>query len=204
MSSSGMSSMAMNRVKREIQELRGSGETRVSMLDEADICHLEGEIVGPADTPYAGGIYKLDIVIVPKYPFSPPQVKFITKIWHPNVSSQTGAICLDVLKSEWSASMTLRTILLSIQALLTAPNPSDPQDAVVANQCMNNTELFQRIAKYWAVSYAGASRTGDINLDELDAKVAQVVAMGFDETSARAALSCNAFAVDAAVEYLFR
>lgn len=87
-------------------------------------------------------------------------MRFITKIWHPNISSVTGAICLDILKDQWwersiwvqrplvlnavgvtsepvslrAAAMTLRTVLLSLQALLAAAEPDDPQDAVVANQ----------------------------------------------------------------------
>ena len=56
------------------------------------------------------------------------------QIWHPNISSVTGAICLDILKDQWAAAMTLRTVLLSLQALLAAPEPDDPQDAVVARQ----------------------------------------------------------------------
>ena len=62
------------------------------------------------------------------------QVKFVTKIWHPNISSVTGAICLDILKDQWAAAMTLRTVLLSLQALLADAEPDDPQDAVVAKQ----------------------------------------------------------------------
>lgn len=53
---------------------------------------------------------------------------------HPNISSQSGAICLDILKDQWSPALTLKTALLSIQALLSAPEPDDPQDAVVAQQ----------------------------------------------------------------------
>jgi ubiquitin-conjugating enzyme (huntingtin interacting protein 2) len=51
-------------------------------------------------------------------------MQFSTKIWHPNVSSQTGVICLDILKDEWSPALSIRTSLLSIQALMCSPEPS--------------------------------------------------------------------------------
>jgi ubiquitin-conjugating enzyme (huntingtin interacting protein 2) len=67
------------------------------------------------------------------YPFEPPKCKFVTKVWHPNVSSQTGAICLDILKDQWSPALTIKTAMLSLQALMCSPEPSDPQDAEVAD-----------------------------------------------------------------------
>ena len=84
------------------------------------------------DTPYEGGIFYVDIKIPDEYPFKPPIMKFETKIWHPNISSVTGAICLDILKNEWTPALTIRTALISLQALLCAPEPDDPQDAEVA------------------------------------------------------------------------
>ena len=68
----------------------------------------------------------MDIIIPPDYPFKPPKMKFDTKIWHPNISSQTGAICLDILKNEWTPALTIRTALISLQALLCSPEPDDP------------------------------------------------------------------------------
>ena len=56
--------------------------------------HLIGTINGPSGTCYENGIFDVDILIPKEYPFEPPKMRFITKIWHPNVSSQTGAICL--------------------------------------------------------------------------------------------------------------
>ena len=76
-------------------------------------------------------------------------MKFDTKIWHPNISSQTGAICLDILKNEWTPALTIRTGLISLQALLCAPEPDDPQDAEVARQYKTDRELYNHTAKTW-------------------------------------------------------
>lgn len=51
--------------------------------------------------------------------------------------------------------MTLRTVLLSLQALLAAAEPDDPQDAVVARQFKENPEMFKLTAQHWAQVYAG-------------------------------------------------
>jgi len=83
--------------------------------------HLLGVINGPEGTPYEGGVFQVDIEIPSEYPFSPPKMRFLTKLWHPNVSSQTGAICLDILKDEWSPALTIKTALMSLQALMCAP-----------------------------------------------------------------------------------
>merc|ERR1711948_61355 len=114
----------------------------------------KGNLKGPEGTPYTGGSFYIDIQVPADYPYNPPKMKFDTKIWHPNISSQTGAICLDVLKGEWSPALTIRTALLSIQALLSAPEPDDPQDAEVAQMYKTNRELFTQTAKYWTETFA--------------------------------------------------
>ena len=155
-----MANIAQQRIQREFREVVKSKEIAESgvqlELVNDDLSELAGMVAGPPDTPYAGGKYKLEIKIPDTYPFSPPKVRFITKIWHPNISSVTGAICLDILKDQWAAAMTLRTVLLSIQALLAAPEPDDPQDAVVARQYQDNNPVFRQTAQHWAAAYAGS------------------------------------------------
>jgi len=53
--------------------------------------------------------------------------------------------------------MTLRTVLLSLQALLAAAEPDDPQDAVVAKQYRNFHEMFRLTARHWTAAYAGGN-----------------------------------------------
>uniref|UniRef100_A0A8D2NHE4 Ubiquitin-conjugating enzyme E2 K n=1 Tax=Zonotrichia albicollis TaxID=44394 RepID=A0A8D2NHE4_ZONAL len=172
-------------------------QIKVDLVDE-NFTELRGEIAGPPDTPYEGGRYQLEIKIPETYPFNPPKVRFITKIWHPNISSVTGAICLDILKDQWAAAMTLRTVLLSLQALLAAAEPDDPQDAVVANQYKQNPEMFKQTARLWAHVYAGAP----VSSPEYTKKIENLCAMGFDRNAVIVALSSKSWDVETATELL--
>lgn len=95
-----MSGGPVVRLQREIAACAKDAEiSGVNVLTVSDsLTHLRGTIVGPKDSPYEGGVFHVDIRIGEQYPFAPPKMQFITKVWHPNVSSQTGAICLDILK----------------------------------------------------------------------------------------------------------
>nr|XP_009858654.1 ubiquitin-conjugating enzyme E2 N-like isoform X1 [Ciona intestinalis] len=92
---------------------------------------------GPKDSPFEGGNFKLELFLPEEYPMAAPKVRFITKIYHPNVD-KIGRICLDILKDKWSPALQMRTVLLSIQALLSAPNPDDPLNNEVANLWKEN------------------------------------------------------------------
>ena len=99
-----MASASAGRINKEISIIckpdSTSGVIAVAAPDDNNVPgkpghrHLVGTITGPEETCYEGGVFDVDILIPKEYPFEPPKMKFITKIWHPNVSSQTGAICL--------------------------------------------------------------------------------------------------------------
>uniref|UniRef100_A0A7S2MF87 E2 ubiquitin-conjugating enzyme n=1 Tax=Haptolina brevifila TaxID=156173 RepID=A0A7S2MF87_9EUKA len=173
----------INRIKKELRDCsKDSNNLKVLLVDEADLMHWKGEIKGPVGTCYEGGLFAIDIILPGEYPFVPPKMKFDTKIWHPNISSESGAICLDILKNEWSPALTVRTALISLQALLSAPEPDDPQDAVVAKQYKENQPEFQKTAKYWTDTYA----TG---LKNDASKISSLMEMGFDEQQCKDALA---------------
>ena len=112
-----------------------------------------GMIAGPADSPFAGGVFKLSINFPTDYPFKPPKVNFETRIYHPNVNS-AGVICLDILKDQWSPALTISKVLLSILSLLTDANPKDPLWPEVAHQYITNRLAYDVIAREWTAKYA--------------------------------------------------
>ncbi|KAF2404682.1 ubiquitin-conjugating enzyme E2-24 kDa [Trichodelitschia bisporula] len=148
------------RITKEIQDIKNDPHSQITVepVADDDMSHLRGQFMGPPDTPYEGGKYFVDIVIPVEYPFRPPHMKFETKLWHPNVSSQTGAICLDTLSTAWSPVLTIKSALISLQSLLSTPEPRDPQDAEVASMLIKHPAEFEHKAREWAVKYASAPR----------------------------------------------
>merc|ERR1712224_889203 len=88
---------------------------------------------------------------------------------------------------EWNPALTIRTALLSIQALLSAPEPSDPQDAEVAEMYKHNRELFLQTAKYWTETFAAETKSSN------EEKVQKIVDMGFTAEQAQAALEKHSY-----------
>ena len=100
---------------KELNEIRSDPPPNCSAgpIDENDLYHWLATIMGPNDSPYAGGVFFLNIHIPKDYPFEPPKINFRTRIYHPNIDSN-GNICMDILMEEWSPLITIRTVLLSI------------------------------------------------------------------------------------------
>ncbi|KAI3657814.1 hypothetical protein MP638_001953 [Amoeboaphelidium occidentale] len=102
-----------------------------------------------------GGEFKLELFLPDDYPMTAPKVRFLTKIYHPNID-KLGRICLDILKDKWSPALQIRTVLLSIQALLSAPNPDDPLANDVAAHWKEDEKAAIETAKQWTRQHAKA------------------------------------------------
>lgn len=98
-----------------------------------------------------------------------------------------------------AAAMTLRTVLLSLQALLSAAEPDDPQDAVVASQYKEKHDMFVLTAKHWTNAYAG----GPNRNQDCDQKIQRLRDMGIQEHEARSVLSKENWNLEKATENLF-
>lgn len=121
--------------------------------DENNCRYFHVVMSGPNGSPYEGGLFKLELFLPEHYPLYPPNVRFLTKIYHPNID-KLGRICLDILKDQWSPALQIRTVLLSIQALLGSPNPDDPLANDVATTWKNNEAEAIMKAREWTRKFA--------------------------------------------------
>jgi len=102
-----------------------------------NIYKLNFVLTGPKDTPWEDEVYSGIISFPNNYPFSPPEVKFTSKLFHPNVYTD-GKVCISILhegvdeygyedsSERWSPVQTIGTIFLSIISLFHAPNCDSP------------------------------------------------------------------------------
>jgi len=103
-------------------------------------------IFGPAETPFEDGTFKLVLTFDESYPNKPPTVKFLSRMFHPNVYAN-GELCLDILQNRWSPTYDVAAILTSIQSLLHDPNPNSPANAEAAQLYRENMKEYVRRVK---------------------------------------------------------
>ena len=145
---------ALIRLQREIQDLIKNPPSNCTAGPKDDnLYNWQAQIYGPEGTPYYGGIFRLNIHFPCEYPFKPPKINFITKVYHPNINS-SGSICLDILGDKWSPALTVSKVLLSICSLMDEPNPDDPLVPDIAEEFKNNKNKFTETAMSWTSIYA--------------------------------------------------
>ncbi|PWA18593.1 hypothetical protein CCH79_00005712 [Gambusia affinis] len=110
---------------------------------ENNIMVWNAVIFGPEGTPFEDGTFKLTIEFTEEYPNKPPTVRFVSKMFHPNVYAD-GSICLDILQNRWSPTYDVSSILTSIQSLLDEPNPNSPANSQAAQLYQENKREYEK------------------------------------------------------------
>lgn len=111
--------------------------------DEQNLFKWSASIVGPSDTPWEGGVYSLTITFRDNYPTKAPRVRFITKMFHPNINEQ-GAVCVDLLGEKWRPVYTVPTMLLALRSLLTDPNTASPNNSHAARLYTSDIKAYNK------------------------------------------------------------
>ena len=115
--------------------------------------HWKITLIGPIDTPYAGGMFFLTADFTEDYPNKKPEVRFINKIYHLNVSPSNGHICISTL-NDWKTKTPMVDVISSIFALFYDQNPDSPYSGQMAREYVTNRNEFNRKAKEWTKQYA--------------------------------------------------
>ena len=101
----------------------------------------EGYLSGPEDSPFQDSYFKISINLTSQYPIKPPAIRFCTRIFHPNIHWETGEICIEVLKEQWTPLWTIESVCRAILFLLANPNADSPLNCDAGNMIRNNDLL---------------------------------------------------------------
>ncbi|KAK1252754.1 hypothetical protein MKX08_003941 [Trichoderma sp. CBMAI-0020] len=142
--STTMSTAARRRLMRDFKRMQTDPPAGVSASPIPDnVMTWNAVIIGPADTPFEDGTFRLVMQFEEQYPNKPPQVKFISQMFHPNVYA-TGELCLDILQNRWSPTYDVAAVLTSIQSLLNDPNTGSPANVEASNLYKDNRKEYTK------------------------------------------------------------
>jgi len=99
------------------------------------------------ELPYKGGMFSVQLSFSDAYPVEPPLVRFLTRIWHPQVHLPDGKPCVDVLNKAWTPTKTLKDVLETLRALIAEPSRTDSVNADAASEMMESLDKFEAHAR---------------------------------------------------------
>ena len=152
-----MSNFSKALLKKQFKDLNQASDLGLSvgLVDDNNFYKWSVVIFGPTETIYEGGFFRAILTFPEDYPNSPPQMKFTTKMWHPNIY-QDGRVCISILhppgtdkfneqekaEERWRPSLGAEEILLSVISMLNDPNPDSPANIDAAVQFRNHREEY--------------------------------------------------------------
>ena len=152
-----MSSLKIKRLAGDLKNLKKKPIEGIiaGPIDENDLTKWKGRVEGAKGTPFEGGYFHFKIDIPENYPFEPPEVKMITKVYHANINYKTGNICVNILKKDnWTSTNSIQSVLLSLQGLLTKPNPDSPLVGEINKVYLEDIDKYNETVREWVKLYA--------------------------------------------------
>jgi peroxin-4 len=154
-----LNSMAYKRLRKELEQNISSNDPFIQLacVGENDLSVWVATIRGPPSSCYDGYVFDLEISVPPDYPISPPSMRFLTKIFHPNVYFNTGEICIDILKKDWTPAWSLQSACRAIMSILSDPNADSPLNCDAGNMLRSGDALsFESMCVLYCREFATA------------------------------------------------
>ena len=186
---------ALKRIEKELKQigeeefLEEKGIISAGPIDESNMYEWEAEIKGPEATPYESGTFILSINFKKDYPYRPPSIYFLTKIFHRNIHSdgEICCLCFKLLHDNWDQNLSIIEILTEIINLLKFPNfeiRPHGKDFKQMEDCyycyyMNNIPYYNKIANEWTLKYAEGKSDNYINsngrINEYNEEISELI-----------------------------
>lgn len=156
--------MSVKRISREygeVQQNPPAGFTVALPPTTSNVHTWHLTLAAPASTPFHPGRYGLVLTLPTDYPFKPPTLRFVTRLYHPNVTNDSlGNICLGVLKPDnWKPSTKIVAVLEAVRNLLIEPLPDDPLEERIADEYRNDRAAWEAKVRAHVAKYAMAEPT---------------------------------------------
>ncbi|KAI0695430.1 ubiquitin-conjugating enzyme [Cerioporus squamosus] len=145
---------ALRRIQKELKDINNNPLDGLTVEPlEDNLFQWKCAIKAASNSPYKGGTFHFTLTLPENFPFKPPSVTFTTKIYHPGINEE-GHICVPVLRDQWKPTVTLSSVLSTIQEKLNNPSPDDPFEPDIAALMKNDEAKFLATAKEWTKKYA--------------------------------------------------
>lgn len=136
-------SISSSRLLTELESFRTNRKYMFYARPTKDMKTWEAGFPGPNTPLYKGSYFKISMKFCDQYPFRPPQVKFINKMYHPNIYSD-GNVCFTLFSTRWKPSLNISDILIGLQQLLAQPNPNSPANCTAAGKFKKSKKAYEK------------------------------------------------------------
>jgi len=157
-----LSPQTIRQVIKEMHEISLNSPEGIKLqINDADVTDIQAYIQGPEGTPYAGGIFRVKLLLAKDFPATPPKAFFVTRIFHPNVAAN-GEICVNTLKRDWKPDLGIKHILLTIKCLLIVPNAESALNEEAGKMLLERYDDYSQRAKMMTEIHALPPKTTDM------------------------------------------
>ncbi|XP_058963885.2 uncharacterized protein [Pocillopora verrucosa] len=144
----------VSRVQKELKQLQSTKPHGIEVTLPSDSLQLwEAVVPGPKDSYYDGGLFKVQVYLPENYPLGPPSVRFLSPIYHVNVSPSSGHVCLGFLTEEsWLPTRCVQDVLSGVFALLIRPELANAADHTLLEMYNKNKVVYEQKARKSALN----------------------------------------------------
>lgn len=139
----------------DLEEICQTGDLELTFPQEGNLRHFRMRITMRTGI-YQNYKFDFDVSIPDDWPTERPNITLLTRTWHPNLT-EDGKICLNILRKNYAPTITLASLVPSLQYLFASPNPSDPLNKDAAQQFQQNYNGFKVKAEEYCQKYCPKS-----------------------------------------------